>query len=233
MALLSGLKNSTTYSSCFILEGSGLGHRRLTGRVALTRTGSCRLLLSYCLDALLSAINALVLPLTAQADSVPVQGGTLIYLDQKARTALYPPAGGFYPNGGVMNQITDKLTWQNPATLEIEPWVAESSQINADFTEFTFKLRPGLTFSDGTPLDAAAVAANFDSYGVGKPEQNFRPSEVLNNYAKSEVIDPLTVKFTVKKPSPRFLQGTSRVDPVSQPGNGHDAGRHCANPGIL
>lgn len=161
--------------------------------------------------ALLAAATALVLPLAAQADSVPVQGGTLIYLDQQAHTALYPPAGGFYPNSGVLNQITDKLTWQNPETLEIEPWIAESWQINADFTEFTFKLRPGVTFSDGTLLDAVAVAANFDSYGLGKPEQNFRPSEVLNNYEKSEVIDPLTVKFTFKKPSPGFLQGTSVI----------------------
>src|SRR3954447_17772409 len=31
-----------------------------------------------------------------------------------------------YPNGGVLNQITDKLTYQNPKTLEIEPWIAES-----------------------------------------------------------------------------------------------------------
>ncbi|MDZ4310478.1 MAG: TIGR04028 family ABC transporter substrate-binding protein [Cypionkella sp.] len=161
--------------------------------------------------ALLAAATALVLPLTAQADSVPVQGGTLIYLDQQAHTALYPPAGGFYPNSGVLSQITDKLTWQNPATLEIEPWIAESWQINADFTEFTFKIRPGVSFSDGTPLDSAAVAANFDSYGLGKPDQNFRPSEVLNNYEKSEVIDPLTVKFTFKRPSPGFLQGTSVI----------------------
>ncbi len=55
-----------------------------------------------------------------------VQGGTLIYLEQQAHTNLYPPSGGFYPNGGILNQITDKLTYQNPKTLEIEPWIAES-----------------------------------------------------------------------------------------------------------
>lgn len=147
----------------------------------------------------------------ARAAGSPVRGGTLIYLDQQAHTALYPPAGGFYPNSGVLNQITDKLTWQNPATLEVEPWIAESWQVNADKTEYTFHLRPGVTFSDGTPLDAAAVAANFDAFGLGKPDQNFRPSEVVNNYEKSEVIDPLTVKFTFKAPSPGFLQGTSVI----------------------
>ena len=54
----------------------------------------------------------------------PIEGGTLIYLEQQAHTNLYPPAGGFYPNGGVLNQITDKLTYQDPKTLEIQPWIA-------------------------------------------------------------------------------------------------------------
>ena len=97
------------------------------------------------------------------AENAPTQGGTLIYLEQQAHTNLYPPAGGFYPNGGILNQITDKLTYQNPQTLQVEPWIAESWTTNADKTQYTFKLRPGVTFSDGTPLDANAVAKNFDT----------------------------------------------------------------------
>jgi peptide/nickel transport system substrate-binding protein len=71
------------------------------------------------LSALLvaGAVGAMALPVLAQ--DAPVQGGTLVYLEQQAHTNLYPPAGGFYPNGGVLNQITDKLTYQNPETLEI------------------------------------------------------------------------------------------------------------------
>ena len=59
--------------------------------------------------------------MAAGPDGAPVKGGTLIYLEQQPHTNLYPPAGGFYPNGGILNQITDKLTYQNPKTLEIEP----------------------------------------------------------------------------------------------------------------
>lgn len=129
------------------------------------------------------------------AADTPVKGGTLIYLEQQPHTNLYPPAGGFYPNGGILNQITDKLTWQNPKTLEIEPWIAESWTSNADKTEYTFHLRKGVTFSDGTPLDAAAVAKNFDTYGLGDKAHRLPVSEVINNYQRSEVIDPLTVKF--------------------------------------
>ncbi len=154
---------------------------------------------------------ALGLTVAATPALASVQGGRLIYLEQQAHTNLYPPSGGFYPNGGILNQITDKLTYQNPKTLEIEPWIAESWSSNADKTEYTFKLRPGVTFSDGTPLDANAVAKNFDTYGLGNKEKRLPVSEVINNYDHSEVIDPLTVKFYFKRSSPGFLQGTATI----------------------
>lgn len=159
----------------------------------------------------LALIGALNLVPAAVAQDKPVIGGTLVYLEQLAHTNLYPPAGGFYPNSGVLNQITDKLTYQNPQTLEIEPWIAESWTINPDATEYTFKIRPGVTFSDGTPLDAHAVAKNFDTFGLGNKQLKQPVSEVVNNYDRSEVVDPLTVKFYFKKSSPGFLQGTSVV----------------------
>lgn len=143
--------------------------------------------------------------------SAPVTGGTLVYLEQQAHTNLYPPAGGFYPNGGILNQITDKLTYQDPKTLKVEPWIAESWTVNDAVTEYTFKLREGVSFSDGTPLDAAAVAKNFDTFGKGNKELKQPVSEAINNYDRSEVIDARTVKFYFKKPSPGFLQGTSVI----------------------
>jgi peptide/nickel transport system substrate-binding protein len=145
------------------------------------------------------------------AEETPVSGGTLVYLEQQAHTNLYPPSGGFYPNGGVLNQVTDKLTYQDPATLQITPWIAESWTVNATDTEYTFKLRDGVTFSDGSKLDAAAVAKNYDTFGLGNHDLHLPVSEVINNYDHSEVIDPLTVKFYFKKPSPGFLQGTSVI----------------------
>ncbi|WP_281661224.1 TIGR04028 family ABC transporter substrate-binding protein [Microvirgula aerodenitrificans] len=147
----------------------------------------------------------------AAEGAAPAGGGTLVYLEQQPHTSLYPPAGGFYPNGGILNQITDKLTWQNPATLEIEPWIAESWTVNDQVTEYTFKLRPGVTFSDGSPLDAAAVAKNFDTYGLGNKALKQPVSEAINNYERSEVLDPLTVRFHFRKPSPGFLQATSVI----------------------
>jgi peptide/nickel transport system substrate-binding protein len=149
--------------------------------------------------------------MAAGSGDTPVKGGALVYLEQQAHTNLYPPVGGFYPNGGILNQITDKLTYQNPKTLEIEPWIAESWTVNADATVYTFRIRKGVTFSDGTPLDAAAVAKNYDTFGRGNKELKLPVSEVINNYDRSEVIDSHTVKFYFNKPSPGFLQGTSVI----------------------
>ncbi|WP_327582848.1 TIGR04028 family ABC transporter substrate-binding protein [Nonomuraea sp. NBC_00507] len=148
---------------------------------------------------------------TTQGDGKPVYGGTLTYLEHQPPTCLYLPAAGFYPNGGILNQITDKLTWQNPETLKIEPWIATKWEVNANATEYTFHLRDGVTFSDGSPLDASAVAANFDVYGLGNPKLKLPVAEFVNNYERSEIIDTKTVRFHFKKSSPGFLQGTSVI----------------------
>src|SRR3954453_17488726 len=86
------------------------------------------------------------------------------------------------------------------------PWPGK-----ADRTRDTFKVGKAGTFSDATPLDASAVAKNYDTFGRGNKELKLPVSEVINNYDRSEVIDPYTVKFFFKNPSPGFLQGTSVI----------------------
>ena len=142
----------------------------------------------------------------------PVTGGTLTYLEHQTYTNLYPPQAGFYPNGGIVNNITARLTWQNPETLEIEPWIATEWTVNEDATEYTFELRGDATFSDGTPIDAAAVAKNFDTYGLGNPDLGLTVSEAINNYESSEVVDDDTVTFRFSAPAPGFLQATSTIN---------------------
>jgi peptide/nickel transport system substrate-binding protein len=159
----------------------------------------------------LGVLFASVSAFAVMAQEAPVQGGTLIYLEQQAHTNLYAPAGGFYPNSGILNQVTDKLTWQNPDTLEIEPWIAQSWEINEDATEYVFKLREGVSFSDGTALDAEAVKKNFDIYGLGDKTLGYPVAEAINNYASSDVIDPLTIRFKFNAPAPGFLQSTSVI----------------------
>lgn len=146
-------------------------------------------------------------------DGAAQEGGTLTYLEPQTWNTLYPPAAGFYPNGGVVNQVTDRLLYQNPETLELEPWIAsELPEVNADATEYTFTLREGVTYSDGTPLDAENVVKNFDLYGKGDTDRALSISEAINNYERGEVVDERTVKFHFSAPSPGFAQATSTIN---------------------
>ncbi|MBU5654279.1 TIGR04028 family ABC transporter substrate-binding protein [Corynebacterium aurimucosum] len=153
---------------------------------------------------------ALALAGCSAADRPDGEDNVLTYLEPQFFRTLYPPAAGFYPNGGVVNQLTDRLLYQDPETLELSPWIAtEMPKVNADATEYTFTIRTDVTYSDGSPLTAENVVANFDLFGRGDKSRTLTSSEQIANYDRGEVMDEDTVKFYFTQPSPGFLQATS------------------------
>ena len=153
---------------------------------------------------------ALALAGCSAADRPEGEDNVLTYLEPQFFRTLYPPAAGFYPNGGVVNQLTDRLLYQDPETLELSPWIAtEMPEVNADATEYTFTIRTDVTYSDGSPLTAENVVANFDLFGRGDKSRTLTSSEQITNYDRGEVVDEDTVKFYFTQPSPGFLQATS------------------------
>jgi len=150
-------------------------------------------------------------PQNAAAAGEPVTGGTLTFLESQAPTCFYAGGGGFYPVATILNQVADKLTYQDPETREISPWLATDWEVDDDATEYVFHLRDDVTFSDGTPLDAETVALNFDHFGLGDESLGLAAQEFVANYESSEVLDEHTVKFTFSAPTPGFLQATSVV----------------------
>ncbi|MEW1989042.1 TIGR04028 family ABC transporter substrate-binding protein [Brevibacterium casei] len=149
-------------------------------------------------------------PLT---DGAPVTGGVLTYFEPQTWTLLYPPSVGFYPNGGIMNNISARLLWQDPTTLELYPWLAtELPEVNADATQYTFTLRDGVTYSDGSLLTPANVAKNFNLFGRGDEARTLPVSEQISNYERSEVLDDRRVRFHFSAPSPGFAQATSTMN---------------------
>jgi ABC-type transport system substrate-binding protein len=64
----------------------------------------------------------------------------------------------------VGSQITEGLMRFKPGTSTPEPWLAEHYTVSDDGLTYTFYLRQGIIFQDGTPLDANAVVFNFERW---------------------------------------------------------------------
>ncbi len=81
--------------------------------------------------------------------------------------------------------------------LEPVPDLAESWE-NPDPTTFIFKLRPNLTFSDGSPLTAEDVVYTFTT--LVNPDFNAPQRALYSPISAVEAVDPQTVKFTLSAP---------------------------------
>ncbi|MBB2940930.1 peptide/nickel transport system substrate-binding protein [Actinoplanes lutulentus] len=147
----------------------------------------------------------------AAGDGQPVRGGTLQFALIDYQRSPDPQLGTNYAESLIGNNVTDKLTWQDPDTGEITPWLAESWEYNTDLTQFTFHLRKDVTFSDGTPFDSAVVKANFDQYVHGDDKLGINPNGavLLPGYIETQTPDAYTAVVTFAKPLASFLQASS------------------------
>jgi peptide/nickel transport system substrate-binding protein len=148
-------------------------------------------------------------PAVSTADpGVPQPGGTLRFAVSSDQGCVDPQQVGSNDTIFSLRQVVDSLTDQDPATGELRPWLATSWDANADATAYTFTLREGVTFSDGTPLDAAAVQANFDAVArLGA--RGSLPKGYLAGYAGTTVESPARFMVAFEEPNVQFLQGTS------------------------
>ncbi len=85
------------------------------------------------------------------------------------------------------------------------PKLATSYKVNDDFTEWTFELREGVKFHDGSDFNADAVLANFDRMKLGKRGSSYYSMDITKTYpGLKEVVkeDDYTVKLTFEKSLP-------------------------------
>ncbi|PXW27956.1 UNVERIFIED_CONTAM: peptide/nickel transport system substrate-binding protein [Williamsia faeni] len=147
----------------------------------------------------------------------PVRGGTLdiaYFPDNPTFSCVDPFQTYWIEHRSVIRNIADSLTDQNPDTGEIVPWLATKWDISSDGLDYTFTLRDGVTFSDGAPLDAAAVKTNFDAFvALAKSSSGtaFGASYILG-LESTTVVDPQTVTFHFTQPNSSFLQATSTTN---------------------
>ena len=140
----------------------------------------------------------------ASADPNPKLGGTLRIAFGVTTSSYDLQQGG---SNSVLCHVYSTLVRLNPVDglKTIVPDVAETYQVAPDGLSYTFTLRNGVQFHDGTPLTADDVVATYN-------RMIFPPQGVVSllkdRYAtvsKVEAVDPRTVKFTMKEPSAIFL----------------------------
>jgi peptide/nickel transport system substrate-binding protein len=97
---------------------------------------------------------------TAEPSGEPVSGGTLTYASGDAEpSCLDPHVGGNYPQALIATQYLESLVSLDESGAVI-PWLATEWQESDDGLSWEFTLREDVKFTDGTPFDAEAVAAN-------------------------------------------------------------------------
>ncbi|WP_423462033.1 ABC transporter substrate-binding protein [Promicromonospora sp. MS192] len=95
-----------------------------------------------------------------QESAEPVSGGTLTYASGDAEpSCLDPHVGGNYPQALIATQYLESLVSLDEDG-EVIPWLATEWSESDDGMAWEFRLRDDVTFTDGTPFDAEAVAAN-------------------------------------------------------------------------
>jgi peptide/nickel transport system substrate-binding protein len=146
---------------------------------------------------------------------------------------LDPSIARTYVGRIVFSAFCDKL-FDIDEKLNIVPQLALSQETSADGKEMTIKLRPGVKFHDGEPLDAEAAKFSIERH-MTLPT-SFRKSE-LASVDHIEVMDPLTIKLVLNKPfAPLVAQLTDRagmmVSPKAAREEGDKFGQHpvCAGP---
>nr|WP_249277177.1 ABC transporter substrate-binding protein [Rhodococcus sp. 06-621-2] len=125
-----------------------------------------------------------------------VDGGVIEYAHDQEPACLQ---GGWTHNSFLARQYLDSLVAETE-DHGVAPWLAESWAVSPDQLVWTFELKSGVQFSDGTPFDAEAVRATFEYYRAPETSNGLFNSYLGEFFDHSEVVDPLTYRLHLKKP---------------------------------
>ncbi|SQD99887.1 MULTISPECIES: ABC transporter substrate-binding protein [unclassified Parafrankia] len=155
---------------------------------------------------------------STDASGEPVAGGNGRILTLSDPRTLDPAAlGNAYASGAFLGNALYGTLMTNDEAGEVQYSMAESFTTNDNGATFTLKLRPGLVFSDGTPLNAEAVKFNWDR--IKDPAVGLANRAEASTIASSEVVDDVTLKVTLATPVPRYAQSviTSTMNWIASP----------------
>jgi ABC-type transport system substrate-binding protein len=140
----------------------------------------------------------------SSASSAPAVGDFTFVVDSEPTTLAGPPDD--LPTAWITGFIYTSL-YQPDYKLVYQPLAADGQpETSADGLTWTVKIKDGIKFHDGSPLTADDVKFTFDLLGSKNCRVNPDAcSSVADNVASTEVVDPLTVKFTLKQKYAPFI----------------------------
>ena len=147
----------------------------------------------------------LIAALVAAAPTVPAAAETrFVFANESPYDTMDPHAAFDVGRVAVRLNLYDSLfRWlDNPPKLE--PWLAESHTVSSDGLSYTFKLRHGAKFHDGTEITAEDVRYSMERIlALKKGAASLLGTMVAPNTTKA--LDRYTVQFTLAKPSAIFM----------------------------
>ncbi len=128
-------------------------------------------------------------------------------------TNLDPTTGGA---AAAIRSVTDLNIYNGLTRIDkdgaVQPDLATSWDISADGLTYTFHLKTGITFSDGTPFSADDVKWTLDRDRAA--DSKSAQKQLFTNIASVDVVDPATVKVTLTQPQGDFLYDMGWGDAV-------------------
>ena len=165
---------------------------------------------SVAVGAALATTATVGLPNTAIAKpkrAIPKRGGILRFATRSEAHGIDPHANLIYNVSQSLAATTQGLLDLAP-NLEPTPGIATEWNVSDDLRTYTFKLRKGVTFHNGTKVNAAAVKWNFERILDPKIGHTYTRS-ALENIDTMTVLDQHTLRCTLKQPSAVFLSNVT------------------------
>ena len=105
---------------------------------------------------------------------------------------------------GMHQSVWEPLFILNYETNQIEPWLGLSFVPNSDLNVWTLKIRKGIEWSDGQAYNADDIVFTINLLLKDQTQTLNEAANIQQWVKKVEKVDSLTVKFTLKRPNPRF-----------------------------